>query len=67
VFVPALKPLISGLENVTDFEGEYEPGSRMKRVVSTKPDLINQVINITFRLEWNGGWIKIIPVNGKLL
>ena len=55
VFVPALKPLISGLENVTDFEGEYEPGNRIKRVVSTKPDLINQIINITFRLEWNEG------------
>jgi len=55
VFVPALKPLISGLENVTDFEGEYEPGNRVKRVVSTKPDLINQIINITFGLEWNEG------------
>ena len=55
VFVPALKPLISGLENVTDFEGEFEPGNSVRRVVSTKPDLINQIINITFRLEWNEG------------
>jgi len=55
VFVPALKPLISELENVTDFEGEFEPGNIVKRVVSTKPDLINQIINITFRLEWNEG------------
>jgi len=53
VFVPDLKPLINGLENVVDFEGEYEPGKRVKRMVSTKPDLINQVINICFRLEWN--------------
>jgi len=53
LFVPDLKPLINGLENVVDFEGEYEPGKRVKRIVSTKPDLINQVINITFRLEWN--------------
>ena len=53
VFVPDLKPLINGLENVVDFEGEYEPGKRVKRIVSTKPDLINQIINITFRLEWN--------------
>jgi SAM-dependent methyltransferase len=55
VFVPDLKPLITGLENVPDFEGEYEPGNRMKRTVSTKPDIINQIINITFRLEWNEG------------
>lgn len=53
VFVPDLKPLISGLENVVDFEGEYEPGKKVKRMVSTKPDLINQLINISFRLEWN--------------
>jgi len=53
LFVPDLKPLINGLENVVDFEGEYETGKRVKRIVSTKPDLINQIINITFRLEWN--------------
>jgi hypothetical protein len=55
VFVPDLKPLINGLENVTDFEGEYEPGKRVKRIVSTKPDLLNQIININFRFEWNDG------------
>lgn len=53
VFIPDLKPLIKGLDNVTDFEGEYEPGNRVKRIVSTNPDLINQIINITFRFEWN--------------
>jgi SAM-dependent methyltransferase len=53
VFVPDLKPLITGLENVIDFDGEYEPGKRVKRIVSTNPDLINQIINITFRLQWN--------------
>jgi SAM-dependent methyltransferase len=55
VFIPALKPLITGLDNVTDFEGEFEPGNTMKRIVSTNPDLINQIINITFRFEWNEG------------
>ena len=55
VFVPDLKPLITGLDNVVDFEGEYEPGNRVKRIVSTNPDMINQVINITFRFEWNEG------------
>lgn len=55
LFVPALKPLITGLDNVLDFEGEYEPGNKVKRVVSTIPDLINQIINITFRFEWNEG------------
>lgn len=52
-FVPDLKMLITGLNNFTDFEGEYEPGFRVRRIVSTRPDIINQVINITFVLEWN--------------
>jgi len=55
VFIPDLKPLITGLENVVDFEGEFEHGNIIKRTTSTKPDLINQIINITFRMEWNEG------------
>jgi len=51
-FVPDLKQLTKGFDNFKDFEGEYEPGKQLKRFVSTKPDLINQVINIHFHLEW---------------
>lgn len=54
-FVPDLKMLISGMDNVTDFQGEFEPGNRMKRTVSTRPDLMNQIINVTFRIDWNEG------------
>jgi hypothetical protein len=54
-FVPDLKQLIYGFDNHTDFEGEYEPGKKMRRIVSTKPDLINQVIDVQFRIEWNEG------------
>ena len=54
-FIPDLKMIISGLDNVVDFDGEFEPGNRVKRIVTTKPDLINQLINITFRMEWNEG------------
>lgn len=53
VFVPDLKPLLSGIDNLTDFDMEYEPGNRVKRIVTTKPDLLNQIINLTFRIEWN--------------
>lgn len=52
-FVPDLGQLLNGLDNVTDFEGEYKPGKKLKRMVSTKPDLINQLIHIHFRLEWD--------------
>jgi SAM-dependent methyltransferase len=53
VFVPDLNQILNGIQNLTDFEGEYEPGKKIKRTVSTKPDLINQVINIEFLLEWD--------------
>jgi hypothetical protein len=31
---------------------EYQNGKKLKRIVSTKPDLINQLIHVYFRLEW---------------
>ena len=52
-FIPDLNQLINGLNNQIDFEGEYEPGKKIKRIVSTTPDLINQVILVNFRLEWD--------------
>jgi SAM-dependent methyltransferase len=52
-FNPDLKALLNGITNQTDFDGEYEPGKRVKRTVSTRPDLINQLINIDFLLEWD--------------
>jgi SAM-dependent methyltransferase len=51
-FVPDLKQLITGLDKVTDFEGEYEPGKKVRRIVSTTPDLINQLIHVRFIMEW---------------
>jgi len=52
-FVPDLNQLINGIDNYIDYEGEYDSGKKIWRTVSTKPDLINQLINITFLLEWN--------------
>ena len=52
-FIPDLKALISGLNNVVDFDGEYEPGKKLKRTVTTYPDKLNQLININFKLEWD--------------
>jgi SAM-dependent methyltransferase len=57
-FVPKLEQLIEGLNEHTDFESEYEPGKIVKRTVSTKSDLIRQIISIRFRIEWDSdeGW-----------
>ncbi len=54
-FVPDLNLLLSGMHNITDFDGEYEPGNRVKRTVSSEPDLLNQTLNVTFTIEWNAG------------
>ena len=51
-FVPDLKYIIKGFENFVDFEGEHETGKKLKRTVSSYPDLINQLINVEFVLEW---------------
>src|SRR6056297_1641795 len=51
-FIPDLKILQEGIDEMTDFEGEYEPGKKLKRVVSNRADLVNQLIHMSFRLEW---------------
>lgn len=53
VFIPDLTQLVTGIDNNTDFKGEYAPGRNIKRTVTTKPDLINQIIHIKFKLEWD--------------
>lgn len=52
-FVPDLGQLIGGIKDHTDFEGEYKPGRKLRRTVSTEPVLIRQLINVSFRLEWD--------------
>lgn len=51
-FVPDLNQLIKGINNQMDFEGEYDSGHKIRRFVSTFPDLINQTIQVNFHLEW---------------
>ena len=57
-FIPDLNQLINGLKDVVDFEGEYEQGKKVRRIVSTNPDLINQIINVSFHIEWDEGSLK---------
>jgi len=53
VFVPDMYMLLNPLEDVLDFDGEYEKGRMLQRYVSTRPDLIRQIIHVTFRLKWD--------------
>lgn len=54
-FIPDLNYLIKGYDNHTDYEGEYEPGKKIRRIVSTEPSLIDQQIKVKFRMEWDEG------------
>jgi SAM-dependent methyltransferase len=52
-FIPDLSQILNGLSHRLDFEGEYEPGLKIRRFVSTSPNLINQTITVNFHLEWD--------------
>ena len=51
-FVPDPGILHNGIDKQKDFDDEYKPGKRLRRIVTSMPDLVNQVLNILFRLEW---------------
>ena len=61
LFVPDLKMLSEGLDNVPDFDGEYEPGKKLKRFTSMHADPVYQISDVTFRLEWDEAGM---PKNG---
>ena len=53
LFVPDLRILQNGIKDETDFDGEYAPGWKLKRVISAEPDLISQVNKVTMTLTWD--------------
>jgi SAM-dependent methyltransferase len=55
VFNPDLNLLKEGLENVSDFKGEYETGKSLKRFTFMKTDFAHQIINTKFVFEWDEG------------
>jgi cyclopropane fatty-acyl-phospholipid synthase-like methyltransferase len=52
LFVPDLAIAEHGLPPTVDFEGEWQPGKKLKRITSVKPDLIRQVNHVTMRYIW---------------
>lgn len=59
LFIPDPGLLHNGIDRLTDFEGEYEPGKRLRRITSSVPDVVSQILDITMRFEWeeNEQWI----------
>jgi len=52
LFVPNLKMLIKGLKDHIDFEGEYEPGKKIKRIVNMRSDQVNQINHVNMKMVW---------------
>jgi len=53
LFCPDLSRLQTEMKNVLEFEGEYEPGKKLQRYSSIRPDYINQTQHVTFKYVWD--------------
>jgi SAM-dependent methyltransferase len=53
VFNPDLSRLIKDVDNLLEFEGEYEPGKKLKRYVTVKNEINKQILNVTFSFAWD--------------
>jgi SAM-dependent methyltransferase len=53
LYVPNLKLILDGLAEQTDFDGEYAPGRRLRRIVSASPgDLAGQRNRVRMGFLW---------------
>jgi SAM-dependent methyltransferase len=54
LYVPNLRLLLEGLEELCDFDGEHAPGRRLRRYVSSAPaDLAQQRNRVRMRFVWD--------------
>jgi SAM-dependent methyltransferase len=52
VFRPDLERITKDVEDVPEFDGEYETGKRLQRLATVKYDNINQLMDLTFEFIW---------------
>ena len=65
LYVPDLRLLLEGMPESCDFDGEWSPGRRLRRFVSSAPaDLSRQANRVTMRFVWEeadgehrGDWV----------
>ncbi len=58
VFNPDLKRLVTPVNDFLEFEGEYEPGKKLKRYSSVSYDHSVQQMDLKFRFEWDEDGIE---------
>jgi len=58
LFVPDPDLLANGLERKQDYEGYYESGKKFRRIVSAESDVVNQITDVLWEIEWEDerGW-----------
>lgn len=55
LYIPNPGLLASGMNEVMDFEGEFEPGNIVQRFVTSHSDIVTQVNHLSMRFDWNEG------------
>jgi SAM-dependent methyltransferase len=55
LYIPSPALLASGMNELMDFEGEFEPGNTIRRFVTSHNDLTTQVNHLSMRFDWNEG------------
>jgi SAM-dependent methyltransferase len=58
LYIPDPGLLASGMNEVMDFEGEFEPGNTIRRYVTSHSDMVNQINHLSMRFDWNEGGDK---------
>ena len=55
LYVPNAGIISRGIQDQVDFDGEYEKGKRLVRIVSSHSDPVNQTSDIRMKFRWDEG------------
>lgn len=53
MFNPDLRRITNPVDNLLEFDGEYESGRKLQRYASIQYDTINQMLDLTFKFVWD--------------
>ncbi|HTX87982.1 MAG TPA: class I SAM-dependent methyltransferase [Bacteroidales bacterium] len=58
LFIPDMKIIEKGMQDVVDFEGEYRPGEMVRRTTSSRSNMERHITYVTMKFDWteNGEW-----------
>ena len=53
LYVPNPKIIQEGFDHFRDFEGEYQPGKKLQRIITSYSDIVRQVTYVTMQFVWD--------------